>query len=194
VFFAARRLVSFVDKLSYMFDLFRKSSKGPKVIDKVWLSKQGKLNACAQMVKIDPSVLLVAWFEETFREIESLPGLGQNVIKTEHVSYDRVVGRMVVFVEHYPLLSVEHDLYAKLQLKEVPVLSCLEDPLFMAFGGERTIEAMKNLGLSEDEVIGHSMVTRSIRNAQDKIAEKSSTDYPATSSKEWFKLNMKETK
>jgi len=40
----------------------------------------------------------------------------------------------------------------------------------MLFGGEGTIDVMKNLGLTEDEVIGHSMVTRSIRNAQDKIA------------------------
>lgn len=177
-----------------MFNLFGKSSKGPKVIDKVWLSKQGKLNACAQMVKIDPSVLLVSWFEETFREMESQPGLAQNIIKAEQVSYDKAVGRMVVFAEHYPLTSVEQDLFSKLQLKEVPVLSSLEEPLFTAFGGERIIEAMKNLGLSEDEVIGHSMVTRSIRNAQEKIAESSGTDYPATSAKEWFTLNLKEKK
>ncbi|HEY5919254.1 MAG TPA: hypothetical protein VIU13_17670 [Chryseolinea sp.] len=39
----------------------------------------------------------------------------------------------------------------------------------MLFGGKGTIDVMKNLGLTEDEVIGHSMVTRSIRNAQDKI-------------------------
>src|SRR5688572_2960160 len=177
-----------------MFNLFGKSSKGPKVIDKIWLSKQGKWKACVQMVKIDPSVLLVAWFEETFLEIQSDPALAQNIIKAEHLSYDKVVGRMVVFAEHYPLPSVEQDLYNKLQLKEVPVLSCLEEPLFMAFGGERTIESMKNLGLSEDEVIGHSMVTRSIRNAQEKISESrrggTDTDYPAPSAKEWFSLNL----
>jgi hypothetical protein len=177
-----------------MFNLFGKSSKGPKVIDKVWLSKKGKWKACVQMVEIDPSVLLVAWFEETFREIENNPSLAQNIIKAEHLSYDKVVGRMVVFAEHYPLPSVEQDLYTKLQLEEVPVLSCLEEPLFMAFGGERIVEAMKNLGLNEDEVIGHSMVTRSISRAQEKIAAQSGTDYPATSAKEWFTLNLKEKK
>ena len=51
--------------------------------------------------------------------------------KAEHLSYDKAVGPMVVFAEHYPLASVEQDLYAKLQLKEVPVLSCLEEPLFI---------------------------------------------------------------
>ena len=175
-----------------MFDLFRKSSKGVKVIHKVWLSKQGKWNACVQMVSIDPSVLLVAWFEETLWEIEKNPGLTRNTIKAEHLSYDKVVGRMVVFAEHYPLASVELDLYAKLQLKEVPVLSCLEEPLFLLFGGERTTEIMKNMGLAEDEVIGHAMVTKAIRRAQDKIAEQSGTDYPAASAKEWLTLNLKE--
>jgi hypothetical protein len=91
---------------------------------------------------------------------------------------------------------LEQDLYAKLQLKEVPVLSCLEEPLFMLFGGERTTEIMKNMGLTEDEVIGHSMVTKAIRRAQDKIAETrrvgAGTDYPATSAKEWLALNLKE--
>jgi len=89
-----------------MFDLFKKSSKGPKVIDKVWLSKKAKWNACVQMVKTDPSVLLVAWFEETFRDIESDPVLRQYVTKAEHLNYDKTVGRLVVFAEHYPLVSV----------------------------------------------------------------------------------------
>ena len=66
----------------------------------------------------------------------------------------------------------------------------------MAFGGERFIEAMENLGLSEDG--GHPMVTRSLRNAQEKIAESlrvgTGTNYPAPSSKEWFDLNLKEKK
>ena len=177
-----------------MFDLFRKSSKGVKVIDKVWLSQQAKWNACLQMVKIDPTVLLVAWFEETFYELEGDQGLVQNVIKAEHLNYDKAQGRMVVFAEHYPLASVEQDLYAKLQLKEVPVLSCLEEPLFMLFGGERTIELMKKLGVADDEIIGHAMVTKSIRRAQESIAEKSGTNYPATSAKEWLALNLKEKK
>ena len=101
---------------------------------------------------------------------------------------------MVVFAEHYPLASVEQDLYARLQLKEVPVLSCLEEPLFMLFGGERTTEIMKNMGLADDEVIGHSMVTKAISRAQDKIVQRvgAGTDYPATSAKEWLTVNLKE--
>ena len=177
-----------------MFDLFKKSSKGAKVIDKVWLSQQAKWNACVQMVKLDPSILLVAWFEETFQEITNNPGLSQNVVKSDNVTYDKTIGRMVVFAEHYPLVSVEENIIAKLQLKEVPVLSSLEEPLFMQFGGQNTIDMIKKLTSNEDEIIGHSLVTKSIRRAQESIASRAGTDYPATSSKEWFTLNLKEKK
>lgn len=174
-----------------MFGLFKKTSLGVKVVDKVWLSNQAKWNACVQMIKLDPSVLLVAWFEDTFREIESNPGLVKNVIKAENISYDKTVGRMVVFVEHFPLASAEQDVFARLQLKEVPVLNSLDEPIFMLFGGENTIEIMKKLGVGEDEIIGHSMITKSIRRAQEKIEEKSGTNYPAKSSQEWLDLNLK---
>ena len=174
-----------------MFGLFNKAPKGPIVIDKVWLSNRAKWNACVQMVKADPSVLLVAWFEETFHELQTNEGVGGNIIKADELSYDKTVGRLVVFVEHYPLSSTELTLFTKVQLKEVPVLSSLEDPIFITFGGEQTIEIMKRLGVGDEEIIGHSMVTKSIRRAQEKIARTSRTDYPAKSSKEWFALNFK---
>jgi len=177
-----------------MFDLFKKSSKGVKILDKVWLSQRAKWNACEQMVKLDPSMLLVAWFEETFQEITNNPGLSRNAVKADNVSYDKTVGRMVVFAEHYPLASVEENVFVKLQLKEVPVLSSLEEPFFMQFGGQGTIDMIKKLTSNEDEIIGHSLVTKSIRRAQESIAAKSGTDYPATSSKEWFTLNLREKK
>ena len=101
---------------------------------------------------------------------------------------------MVVFAEHYPLASVEENIFARLQLKEVPVLSSLEEPLFKQFGGQSTIDMIKKLTSNEDEIIGHSLVTKSIRRAQESSAAKSGTDYPATSSKEWFTLNLKEKK
>ncbi len=177
-----------------MFDLFKKSSNGVKVIDKVWLSQQAKWNACVQMIKLDPSILLVAWFEETFQEVTNNPGLSQNVIRADNVSYDKTVGRMVVFAEHYPLASAEENIFVRLQLREVLVLSSLEEPFFMQFGGQATIDMIKKLTSNEDEIIGHSLVTKTITRAQESIAAKSGTDYPATSSKEWFSLNVKEKK
>ncbi len=76
----------------------------------------------------------------------------------------------------------------------MPVLSILEEPFFMQFGGQNTIDMIKGLTSDEDEIIGHSFVTKAIRRAQESIADRSGTDYPATSSKEWFTLNLKEKK
>jgi hypothetical protein len=173
-----------------MFGLFKKSSEGIDVIDKVWLSKQAKLKACVQMKQLSPHILLVAWFEETLGELRNQDGLSENTISAKDLTFDKAQNRMVVFAEHYPLASVEQTLFSVLRLSEVPVMSSLEDHLFFRFGGAETINAMKNLGVGEDEIIGHTMVTRSIRRAQEKIAKETHTDYAAPSCQEWFKLNM----
>jgi preprotein translocase subunit SecA len=70
------------------------------------------------------------------------------------------------------------------------VLSSLDEPLFQKFGGEKMIELMKQLGIKEDEVIGHSMTTKSIHRAQEKIAKHTQGDAGASSQEEWFSINM----
>lgn len=57
--------------------------KGPRVIDKVWMSKAAKLKACRQMLTVDPSCVFIAWFEATrndfIREL-NLPVRNDNVL------------------------------------------------------------------------------------------------------------------
>jgi hypothetical protein len=98
---------------------------------------------------------------------------------------------MVVFAEHYPLSKVEHTLFSTLGLKEIPIVSSLDEPLFMLFGGERTIELMRKLGMKEDEMVGHSMITASIKNAQRKLEKSIIVESKANSAEEWFELNLK---
>ena len=45
----------------------------------------------------------------------------------------------------------------------------LEDDLMRIFAGDRVVNMMKAMGLSEDEAIEHKMVSRSIENAQRKV-------------------------
>lgn len=97
---------------------------------------------------------------------------------------------LVVFVEHYPLSKPETDLFSRLRLKEIPVLSALDEPIFMMFGGERTIELMKKLGMDEHESVAHSMITSSIKNAQRKLEEKVPFEKKASSMQEWFEVNF----
>ena len=179
-----------------MFGLFRKaSSPRVDVVDKVWMSTEAKALACAQMQEADPSCLFVAWFEETFDHVKEWisPEINNEVCLC--LATDPAVlngkDRMIVFVEHYPLSGMEQQLFSKLGKNEIPVLSALDEPLFGLFGGGRIVGLMKKLGMKEDEMIGHSMVSKSINNAQRKIANHIKVEKRARSPKEWFEINYK---
>jgi preprotein translocase subunit SecA len=87
------------------------------------------------------------------------------------------------------LRKVEQHLFLQLNLPEANVLCSLDEPLFQLFDGPKLIDMMKRMGMTENEEIEHSMVSRSIQRAQEKIAEKISTNRRAASQNEWFELN-----
>lgn len=174
---------------SGMFNLFGSSAPKIKVIDKVWISKEAKWKACAAMAQLNPSCVFIAWFEGTAKELEGILGGKQKILLAEQVDVLSIMDKMVVFAEHYPLPKREKILFETLKLKEIPVVSSLDEPLLMKFSGERTIELMRKLGMNEDEPIGHSMITASIRNAQRKLEKQVSTERKAASAEEWFAFN-----
>ena len=173
-----------------MFGLFGSSGSKIKVVDKVWMSKDAKWRACVSMLQLNPACVFIAWFEETRNELAQILGKDECVQLAEKIDLANLNNKMIVFAEHYPLPQKEQTLFKSLHLKEAPVTSSLDEPLFMKFGGEKTIDLMKKLGMKEDEVIGHSMVTASIRRAQEKLAKKVKIEKLATSSKEWFAINV----
>ncbi|HEX5170440.1 MAG TPA: hypothetical protein VFW11_14785 [Cyclobacteriaceae bacterium] len=172
-----------------MFSFLKSSPPEIKVIDRIWMSGQAKWRACEAMIQVDPNCLFIAWFEETLNELRSVlpPEKHQCTILARDVM--NVDGRMVIFVEHYPLASAEQALFEKLKLQEVPVLSSLDEPLFHLFGGEKMVEILKRLGMNDEEVLGHSMITKSIQNAQKKIGKQVIADRPTTSQQRWVSLN-----
>src|SRR5687767_12512191 len=128
-----------------MFSLFKKSDS-VKILDKVWMSKQAKWKACSDMLTLNPTSLFVAWFEETARELNSylgLPSDQKTLLHVNDLTSDIIQNRLVMFVEHYPLPSVEQELFKRLNLKEVPVLLSMDEPFFQKFGGDKTIALMK---------------------------------------------------
>jgi len=177
-----------------MFDFFNKDKETVKVIDRVWISTGAKWNACRSLVQLNPDCVFAAWFESTKQELESFlsstAGHPAVVHLATKLSSDGVLGKMIVFVEHYPFRKKELEVFSKLVLAEVPVLSALDEPIMMFFGGEKVIDLMKRLGMKDDEPIGHSMVTKSISSAQRKIAEKVEIEKPASSPSQWFALNL----
>lgn len=100
------------------------------------------------------------------------------------------------FCEHHPHLADEQKVLDALEQlsQEKPQVVCfyggMDSPLFNLFGGERIVGLMQKMGMGENEVVSHSMVTKSIRNAQEKIAKKVTAPVSASSEEDWFARNM----
>ncbi len=175
-----------------MFGLFKKKETGPTITNKVWASKQQKWNACLQLLKEKPSVIFVVWFDETYAELGHL--LEQRQYPAKVVMYRQANAAHAadyVFAEHYPLAIKEQELFARLNLTNVIILSGLDEPLFKHFGSDKIVGLLSTLGMKEDEVIEHKMITASIINAQEKLAKHVLIDNTARSQGEWMEKNVK---
>jgi hypothetical protein len=113
-----------------MFNFFKNSDAKVKVIDKVWISSDAKWRACAAMAQVNPNCVFVVWFDATFLKLREVLGDDEKIILAERMDASKAANKMVVFVEHYPLPKPEQTLFASLNLKEVPVVSSLDEPLF----------------------------------------------------------------
>lgn len=176
-----------------MFGFFKNNTPSVIINDKIWLSTSAKWRACRNMLAVNPAITFVAWFKETQTELINAidSSYSDKVILAESLQVSTPAQQLLIFVEHYPLSKIEQNLFLQLNLEEVPVLSSLDEPLFMTFGGERTVKLMKELGMKDEEVIGHSMITKSISRAQAKIAKSVSVEKKVHSQEEWFRQNMK---
>jgi hypothetical protein len=102
-----------------------------------------------------------------------------------------------LYSEHYPLYSKEENCIRKME--QLTGSKCsygfyvsFDEPILKFFGGDRIIDMMKSMGMNENESISHSMITKSIINAQKKLEKKIVHEFTADSSEKWFKLNVKE--
>lgn len=177
-----------------MLNLFKKKSPETKVIDKIWMTQEGKWKAFIELAKTNPDTLFVAWFDETRQQLEDIfnkQGLSiQNILSARECSSHQLQNNIVVFMEHYPLRSKEQSLFNELQRKDVLIYSALDEPLFTHFGGEKIIQMMKQLGIKETESIENSMLSNAIRNAQEKIEKKVLVDQTSRSQKDWLIKNF----
>lgn len=172
-----------------MFGLFKSNKPNVSVSDKVWMSHTAKLDACRRMLQANADCLFIAWFQATYDELRQVLNT-DNVLLAENANVGNTANRMVIFAEHYPIPDTEQRLFEALNLQEAPVLTALDEPLIMHFGGQRTIELLKKMGTSEDEIISHSFVNAAIRNAQEKIGKRVKIEQRKPSAEEWFKANL----
>lgn len=172
-----------------MFGLFKSAEPKIKIIDKIWLSAEAKFNACVTMVRASPACVFICWFPATYSKLKTFLN-EENLVLASKATSMPLQGKLIVFAEHHPLVRKEEELFKLLNLSEVPVLSSLDEPLFMRFGGERTTELIKKLGMKEDEIMGSNLITRSIRQAQRKIEKQVKVEQEAHAQLEWFTLNL----
>jgi hypothetical protein len=100
-----------------------------------------------------------------------------------------------LFFGHYPLMEVEQQILDTLRTRapQATAVFCLslEDPLFRVFGGAGMIRVVEMLGLADDDCIEHTMVTKSIQRAREKLSEKvGGNEIKATSETDWFSKNL----
>ncbi|RYF85155.1 MAG: hypothetical protein EON98_07355 [Chitinophagaceae bacterium] len=138
-------------------------------------------------------VLVLCWFTETLdRLAEHFTKAGAsaaNLSLAQQIRKQQTEGSAIIFAEHFPIREKEGEVYERLQLKEATVYSALDEPLLKRFGGEKIISLVKNLGANEDEAIQHSVISSSIRNAQNKLKQKVSIEQHATSQEAWMRTN-----
>lgn len=177
-----------------MFSFFKKNKPGYTFTDRVCINNTAKFNAMLAEWKSHQNMAFIFWFEDSLQQANHFFSSNTNeqvVLITAREATSMVLqGKTPVFAEHYPLLSKEVGLLQQLHLEKVLVYSSLDEPLFMNFGGEKIISMMKKMGMRDDEIIEHSMISRSIQNAQEKIAEKVIIEQSATSQQEWFRKNF----
>jgi hypothetical protein len=99
----------------------------------------------------------------------------------------------VHMAEHYPrperdlrVLALDHAWPMRI---EFIGYTGLDEPWMVAFGSERLQSIIQRLGMDKDEVLQHPWLNRSIRTAQQRVAQTVFRDQPCDSCEEWMQTN-----
>ena len=162
--------------------------------DRAYMNTEAKMKACTALAKENESAIFIAWFSDTakqFKNYFSTNGLDENrITEARYLTASQLQSFTPVFVEHYPVHTKEENFVANWKTKKILVYSAMDEPLFKHFGSEKLIPLMKMMGMKENEVIEHSMVSKSIISGQKKIGEQVSFEQSASSQAEWMERNL----
>ena len=178
-----------------MFNLFHSKDGKIKISDRVFMHRQAKWNYCQKILMEDPKIIFLGWFDDTIAELENFFGRHNSspiiALNARTTHRTQVQGSSIIFIEHHPMKSKEELMFEQLSLKEAIILTSLDEPLLKIFGGEKLIDIMQKLGMKEDELIEHKMVSQSIANAQKKIEERMIVEQSVRSQSEWLEQSLK---
>jgi hypothetical protein len=177
-----------------MFNLFKKKEESVKVIDKIWMTQDAKWNGIINLWKKDREIVIIVWFNSSLQHLETLIAgetiSAPSLFLARDVHSSQLSGKKIVFAEHYPLRKKEQETFLQWHLNETVIYSGLDEPLFKHFGGDNIIKMMKQMGMKEDSIIEHKMISNAIENAQAKIEKKVLIENTANSQQEWLERNL----
>lgn len=188
----------------------KKTTNCEVVADKIWLTTDAKFAGLAKEVaersnSETVAVLLVAHFPDLLTRLDEVaaepgavpvkavlagnltPDLAASLNLDESATIDLIVA------ERHPLPSVDESLEEfagafPCRCRLSHHLS-LDDPVLKVFSGAWGKQLLGKLGMTEDEAIESSMISRRIKDAQRKIASQSQGNEPADSAAEWLQKN-----
>jgi hypothetical protein len=177
------------------FNLFgKKNSFQKKVVNIIYLSEKAKQHAILRYARKRNNTIFLAWFNNTatdYKIVFTANELDENrIITIKEFSAIKYAHHELVCVEHYPLSAKEEELLTNSQQQNFIFYNALTEPLFQYFGSHKIIDVAQKLGFKENEVIQHSLITKSIVKAQEKIAKKVSFEKTANSQKDWMLANV----
>ncbi len=173
--------------------MFFSKPKGAQVTDIIYINENGFHSAIAQWMGQNANGIVSVWFQ---RDLETLRHALHNIPENRFTLSDRLAfvhldeGKPILFAGHHPLHLNEQSICDELGLKQMLVYSHLDMALFSYFGGKNLKELMSKMGVKEDEPITHTMITKAIEKAQEKIASKVISDMHANSEEEWMRMNV----
>ena len=176
-----------------MLSWFKKKDKPVLVKDIVFATAVSKLNALSELARQQASTIFVAWFEDSREQLQQhfdALNITSTILMYREMHHTVHGTGILVFIEHHPLAEKERNTFDSLAEKNIIVYSSLDEPLFTYFGGERISALLSTMGLDENEAISHPMITKSIRNIQEKLAGQVSLEQSAHSMEEWMKKNV----
>lgn len=177
------------------FNLFGKKEKKTTFTDINYMSAKAKSEAVLRLAREEPDTIFLAWFADTaasYKQAFSREGIPESrVLETRQFHSAKAAGKKIVLLEHHPLRSKEDSLLKDLEEKSFTVYNSLDEPIFALFGSDRIIDLMKKMGMKEDEAVSHSLISKSVKNAQEKIEKKVTLEIPANSQKEWIGKNVR---
>ena len=179
----------------------------------IWMTTDAKFAGLAREVmersnSKTVAILLVAHFPDVLTRLKELTAKPATVpvmaVLANDLSTDIAASLVldssatidIIVAERHPLPSVDEQL--EQFAGELPChcrfahhLS-LEDPVIKIFAGEWIRKVLEQLGMKEDEAIESNMVSRRIKQAQQKIEGRAFGSSNAESAAEWLKKNCPE--